>query len=76
MAHRRFRGPDGQDWEVRVRSRSEWEFEPVAGNPGPPRLVEPPGYETDPFELSTEELQGLLAKGRSRKPPGKSPFLD
>ena len=46
-------------------------------NPGPARVAVPPGYEADPFELSVEELQGLLdAAAPRRKPPGKSPFLD
>ncbi len=77
MANRTFADRSGNRWEIRARSRSEWEFEPIEGNPGPGKLVEPPGYETDPFELSIEELQRLLDAARPRrKPPGKSPFLD
>lgn len=77
MGDRRFVDRAGQRWEVRVRSKSEWLFEPVEGNPGPARGAQPPGYERDPFELSIEELQRLLD---SAPPPGprktKSPFLD
>jgi hypothetical protein len=76
MAGRRFVDRAGLRWEVRVRSRSEWELEPVDENPGAGRLATPPGYEADPFELSVEELQGLLDAGRPRRPPGRSPFLD
>ena len=60
-----------------MRSRTEWEFEPVEGNAEAPRLATPPGYEQDPFEMSVEELQELLAAARMRRPPPKpSPFLD
>ena len=77
MARRTFADRSGSRWEIDVRSRSEWEFTPVAGNPGPARIAAPPGYETDPYELSIEELQRLLDSGQPRrKPPGKSPFLD
>ena len=76
MAHRRFADREGNRWEVRPRSRSEWEFEPVEGNRGAARLVTPPGYERDPFEMSVEELQRLLDAGRPPRAPGKSPFLD
>jgi hypothetical protein len=38
--------------------------------------VTPPGHETDPFELSVEELQRLLDAGRPRRATGPSPFLD
>ncbi len=77
MANRVFADRAGERWEIRVRSRSEWEFEPVEGNPGPARLVAPPGYESDPYELSVEELQRLLgAAAPRRNPKGKSPFLD
>jgi hypothetical protein len=77
MAWRRFADRDGRRWEVRVRSRTEWEFEPVDGNPGPARTGARPGYETDPFELSVEELQRLL--DRAAPPPPRrtpSPFRD
>jgi hypothetical protein len=75
MAFRRFQDPDGHSWEVRVRSREEWAFGPVGDNPHRPRTAPAPSYETDPFELSKEELQRLLDQsdpGSSRKP--KSPF--
>lgn len=77
MGDRRFADRDGRRWEVRVRGRSEWRFEPVEDNPGPARTATPPGYETDPFELSVEELQKVLDAARaSRGPSGPSPFKD
>ena len=77
MADRRFADRDGGRWDVRVRTRSEWLFEPVGDNPGPARAVTPPGYETDPFELSVEELQELLDAAPTPRPrPKSSPFLD
>lgn len=77
MAERRFADRDGRRWAVRVRSRNEWEFEPVEGNPGAPRLATPPGYEQDPYEMSVEELQRLLDAARPRGGPrARSPFLD
>jgi hypothetical protein len=77
MAERRFVDAAGHRWAVRVRSRTEWEFEPVEGNPGPARLGAPAGYEQDPFELSIEELRRLLDAARPRGGPRtKSPFLD
>ena len=77
MAFRAFTDRDGRRWEIRDRSDREWEFVPDKGNPGPARVVEPPGYETDPYELSAEELQRLLdaaPPGRARE--RKSPFKD
>ena len=77
MANRTWSDRSGNRWEIRIRSRSEWEFEPIEGNPGPARLVAPPGYESDPYEMSVEELQGLLdAAAQRRAPKTKSPFLD
>jgi hypothetical protein len=77
MALRRFVDSAGRRWEIRPRNRSEWEFEPVEGNPEPARTCSPPGYETDPYELSVEELQRLLAAAQPRRPPARpSPFLD
>lgn len=78
MAYRRFTDPQGQEWEVRDLSRSTWELQPVAGNPAKPRTVQPPGYESDPFEMSEEELQRLLGSGGEpgRSRPLKSPFKD
>ncbi len=76
MAHRAFTDRDGRNWEVRVRSTSEWEFSPMRDNPRPAVSVRPPGYEKDPYELSVEELQQLLdsvpaASRRERKSPFK-----
>jgi len=77
MAHRKFTDRDGHDWEIRVRSRDEWAFEPVGENPSRARVARSPGYEKDPYELSREELQRLLD---SAPPPSdrsvKSPFKD
>ncbi len=77
MGYRKFVDRDGHSWEVRPRTRADWNLEPVAGNPGPARSAPAPGYEADPFELSTEELQRLL----DRAPPPSthsrpSPFKD
>jgi hypothetical protein len=78
MGYRRFSDPEGHEWEVRDLSRSAWEFHPVAENPGRILRIDPPGYEADPFELSEEELQGLLGRpgGPGRSRPSKSPFKD
>jgi len=77
MGDRRFGDREGKRWDVVVRSRSEWIFEPVEDNPGPARAGAPPGYETDPFELSIEELQHLLDAAQGpRAPRKKSPFVD
>jgi hypothetical protein len=77
MGDRRFADTEGRRWDVVVRSRSEWVFEPVEDNPGPRRTCLPPGYERDPFELSIEELQHVLdgSKGQAA-PRKKSPFAD
>lgn len=78
MAYRNFVDLQGRKWEIRVRSKSEWELIPTGDNRERERTVHPPGYERDPFEMSIEELQRLLDEpdqlGRSK--PGKSPFKD
>ena len=77
MGDRRFADRDGRRWQVRVRGKSEWMFEPVEDNPGPARTATPPGYERDPFEMSVEELQALLDSAPPPRPrTSKSPFLD
>ena len=78
MGYRRFTDPEGHEWEVRDLSRSAWEFHPIQDNPGRILRIDPPGYEADPFELSEEELQGLLGKpgGPGRARPSKSPFKE
>ena len=77
MGDRRFVDREGLRWEVRVRGRREWLFEPVESNPGPTRTATPPGYERDPFELSVEELQKLLDSApKPAARPKNSPFLD
>jgi len=68
MGFRAFSDRDGRMWEVRDRSSREWEFSPGPNNPGPARLVAPPGYEKDPFEMSVEELQRLNTRGRLPPP--------
>lgn len=77
MATRKFTDRDGNVWEILPRSRTEWEFEPVSGNPGPRKIAEPPSHERDPFEMSIEELQRMLDGGHEpRSRPKRSPFLD
>jgi hypothetical protein len=77
VAFRKFVDRDGHEWEVRPRSRSEWDLEPMGMNPGKARSVASPGYEKDPFELSKEELQALLDQSRPPKVrPTKNPFGD
>ena len=86
MTYRRFTDRNGHTWEIRERSRSEWELVPRGGNPEDRKAVKPPGYEADPFELSQEELQRMLdaapGAGGPRGPEGpegprkSSPFQD
>ena len=78
MAYRAFTDTEGRRWEVRVRTKSEWELLPMGENRERMRTVNPPGYERDPFEMSEEELQRLLgAPGQEpRTRPPKSPFKD
>jgi hypothetical protein len=77
MGYRRFTDRDGGTWEIRDVSRSEWELVPTSIAAGRSVRVRAPGYESDPFELSTEECQRLLdSEQGGRTPPGKSPFLD
>lgn len=78
MSLRKFKDASGGLWQVKVRSRREWLLEPLPGNPDTPRTVEPPLYAEDPFELSEQELQRILAgagegPARSDRP---SPFKD
>ena len=77
MAFRKFTDRDKQEWEVRPRSRTEWELCPTGGNPGQQRSVPSPSYESDPYELSQEELQGLLDRSSAQTRRGvKNPFGD
>ncbi|MFN0180894.1 MAG: hypothetical protein ACKVZ0_18985 [Gemmatimonadales bacterium] len=77
MAFRKFVDRDGLEWEVRPRTKSDWDFEPTGNNPGRARTAPSPGYEKDPFELSREELQKLLDSAPPpRVRPTKSPFGD
>ena len=77
MAHRKFVDRDGNQWEVRPRSREEWGLEPVGENPHRARSVSSPGYEKDAYELSREELQSLLDRSSAPSPRSvKSPFQD
>ena len=79
MGYRRFTDRDGGVWEVRDRSRYEWEFVPTAGNPAERLTVQVPIYEGDPFEMSNEEIQRVLDKAGShptRRTPKSSPFQD
>lgn len=77
MGYRRFRDRDGLEWDVRVRSRDEWEFEPVGDNRSARRLARAPGYEKDPFEMSREELQRVFdAAAAAPRRQVKKPFGD
>ena len=77
MGFRRFSDRENRVWEIRPVSRSVWEFSPAADNAERPRTVARPGYETDPFELSQEELQRLLDGGdASPTRKVKNPFGD
>jgi hypothetical protein len=79
MGYRRFSDREGETWEVKDRSRSEWEFVPVSRTSGKPLQVPAPGYEGDPFELSVEELQRMLETAQAaqaRRGQKKSPFGD
>ena len=61
MSHRRFSDRAGNRWEIRIRAKGDWEFRPVPGNPEPTHRGPGPLYATDPFELSEQELQTILA---------------
>lgn len=77
MGFRRFVDASGHEWEVRPRTKDEWELAPAGSNEERPRWVRSPGYERDPFELSKEELQRLVDgsdAGQSRQV--KNPFQD
>ena len=77
MGFRRFDDSQGRAWEIRPRSRSEWHFEPLPGNPEGRRTVRPPSHEEDPFELSGQELERLLSGSRGAVAPHRpSPFKD
>ena len=77
MGYRRFTDRDGNEWEVKDFSNSEWQLSPVSGNRRSQVTVRAPGYENDPFELSNEELQRMLdAAQPARTTRGKNPFLD
>lgn len=77
MGYRKFVDRSGHEWEIRERSRDEWDLVPLPGNPEQTRTARAPGYESDPFELSVEELQRLLdsapSAGTRRR---SSPFAD
>jgi hypothetical protein len=65
VGYRRFTDPEGNEWEVRDFSKWHGSFIPsrTTGQIYPDRSA---GYESDPFEMSEEELQRLL--GRSGAP--------
>lgn len=78
MAGCKFRDEQGRLWEVRVGAGREWTFRPVEGELSDERVVERPGYETDPFELTEAELRRLLhsSSPRYRGPTRSSPFKE
>ena len=77
MSHRTWIDRAGRSWQIRPKSRSEWEFAPLPGNSESARIARSPSWQDDPFELSREELQRLFDAApdpnRSRPP---SPFGD
>ncbi|MGE0440018.1 MAG: hypothetical protein AB7S39_05965 [Gemmatimonadales bacterium] len=77
MGFRKFVDGSGREWEIRPRTKDEWELAPAGSNPERSRSVRAPGYERDPFELSKEELERLVSGGTEAKPRNtKSPFKD
>lgn len=77
MSHRTWIDRAGRSWQVRPRSRSEWEFEPLPGNSESARTARAPSWQDDPFELSREELQRLFdAAPDPSRPRPPSPFGD
>ncbi len=77
MSHRTWIDRAGNSWQVRPHSRSEWEFEPLPGNPETARRARAPSWQDDPFELSIEELQRVFDSAPNPdRPRPKSPFLD
>jgi hypothetical protein len=78
MSVRNFKDKSGRRWQVKIRSRHEWLLEPLPGNPETAKTVEPPLYAEDPFELSEQELQRILAgAGGSQESSNRpSPFKD
>ncbi len=79
MAYRTFTDRKGRTWEVRDRSKTDWEFIPIGSNNERTKTVPAPGYEKDPFELSLEELERVFDQADSsgaRTRPTKSPFKD
>ncbi len=77
MSFRKFIDRDGHEWEVRPRTKSDWDLDPVGANPNRARTARSPGYEKDPFELSREELQRLLdASPQPAIRSPKSPFQE
>jgi hypothetical protein len=77
VSFRRFTDRDNQTWEIRPLSNSVWELSPAGENPARPRTVPAPGYEKDPWEMSQEELQGLLdSSAATPERKRKNPFGD
>jgi hypothetical protein len=78
MGYRNFTDRQGRKWEIRERTKSEWELMPLGDNRERMRMVKAPGYERDPFELSIEELQRLVDEpaAADRSKPSKNPFKD
>lgn len=77
MSRRTWTDRRGLRWEIRVRTRSEWTFVPMPGNPEAERPTRAPSWQEDPFELSAEELQRLFdAAPDPSRPRPPSPFRD
>jgi hypothetical protein len=77
MGYRKFTDREGNTWQIREDSRDRWTFEPIQGNSNPSVEARPPGYENDPYEMSTKEMQRLLDASQLGRPkPRRSPFAD
>ena len=64
MSYRKFTDRSGAVWQIKDETLNRWVFDPVPGNPSDPCTVAPPGYTSDPFEMSEAELQRLLDSAR------------
>lgn len=73
MSYRRFSDQSGERWEIRERGGGDWEFRPIHGNPAAVHHGTAPHWQTDPYELSDQELQAVLADAKpvgGRASPG------
>ncbi len=76
---RKFKDRDGTPWIVeRPHASRELIFRPLEGESRDERVAPLPSHTNDPYELSDEELQRILARSRPRfrGPTRPSPFKD